>query len=171
MSQRQSTINSFTAKRVPNIALLFPSHPLGQVNVEVGCPVPSEASRPIRQRASPSVRGEHRAFADDECRQQERPAEVPREGRHWQRQDRASHHCPYGSVQELDCRQKAIGMKSPSMREGHHDILAKGQVRLAPESAYPVEFNAVTESMRTAMRQYMPGQAAAPKAPAPAPSS
>ena len=47
---------------------------------------------------------------------------MPREGRNRQRQDGASHYCPYGSVQELDCHEKAIGMKNPSMRQGRHGV-------------------------------------------------
>jgi hypothetical protein len=140
-SQRQSTTNSFTANRVPNIALfaprkttppsVVPGQPVGQVNDEVGCPVLGEASGPTRQRTTASVRGEHRAFAGNQCRQYERPTEVPREGRNWQRQNRASQHGPYGSMQELDRREKATGTTNPSVRERHHGILAKGQNRLA----------------------------------------
>jgi hypothetical protein len=62
-------------------------------------------------------------------------------------------------------------MKNLSMRDLPHDIPAKCQDRVAPESAYLAEFKAATEKPETAMRQYVRGQSAEPKAATPAPSS
>ena len=100
--------------------LIVPSQPVGQIDVEVICPVLGEASRPARQRTPAMVRGEHPAFADNECRQDERPPEAAREGRKGQGENGASQHRPYRSVEELDCCQEAIGMRNPSIRESHH---------------------------------------------------
>ena len=100
--------------------LVVPSQPVGQIDVEVICPVLGEAGRPARQRTPAPVRGEHPAFADNECRQDERPPEVSREGRNGQGENGASQERPYYGVEELDCGQEAIGMRNPSIRESHH---------------------------------------------------
>jgi hypothetical protein len=49
--------------------------------------------------------------------------------------------------------------------------MTAGANEASGESAYLLEFSAVTESLETEMRQCVSGQAAAPRAATPAPSS
>ena len=85
--------------------LIVPRDPIGQINVEVVCPLIGEASCYSSQRTLPLVDGEHTALSDDDYGQDYRPVEATEQRHYWQRQDASGQHGPNCRVQEFDRHQ------------------------------------------------------------------